>query len=114
MFYVPTHFALRDQQRSTNPPYAKQDADIKDQRVKAKKKGKGKAAAMDQEFEKERRWLIATLHKEAVEKEGAATSATVPAHTDMMAVDDDDDNEEGGIECGCCFTEYPFVGVIFV
>ena len=40
MLYAPTYFALRDQQRSPDRHYVVQDADTKNQRVKAKKKGK--------------------------------------------------------------------------
>lgn len=105
MLYAPTYFFLREEQRSNNPPYVKQDADAKQRRVNAKKKGKRKAAASDEEFAKERQWLLAKLQREAVEKgEKAAAAGTETLSGEAYA-----EEEEGGIECGCCFTEYPFV-----
>ncbi len=53
-------------------------------------KGKGRAK-VDPEFEREKAWLSRQDEKE----EAVVTEEEVP--------------EGEGIECGCCFSEYPFV-----
>lgn len=111
MLYAPTFLFLREEQKSANPPYVKQDADAKQRRLSAKKKGKRKAAGSDEEFAKERQWLLAKLQREAVEKGGKTAAAAVVA--DTSGGEAEAEEEEGGIECGCCFTEYPFVRSVF-
>lgn len=112
MFYAPTYFALLDQQLSSNPPYVKEDADARRKRANAKKKGKRKAAAMDEGFEKERKWLVAKLQKETVDWGGKPADVQAGAGEHELEGCCDEEEEEGTIECGCCFTEYPFVCVV--
>ncbi|KAI0632604.1 hypothetical protein C8Q77DRAFT_1118443 [Trametes polyzona] len=88
MLYAPTYLALRDQ-RSLNPPPYKAIS-------RPRPKGKGKGVQLhDAVFVRERRWLM-----EKLEEEEAKKAAEVAEELKLQ--------EEGGIECGCCFTEYPF------
>ena len=66
-------------------------------RLKAKSKGK-KVARQDPEFDRERHWLLQKLQEDA---EVAAQITVIPEDT-LTA-------EGEGIECGCCFSSYPFV-----
>ncbi|KAG9309994.1 hypothetical protein JVU11DRAFT_10028 [Chiua virens] len=60
--------------------------------------GKGKAR-QDPEFDKEREWMLLRIAELAGERDAAlATSVNEQEYEDNGA----------GIECGCCFSEYPF------
>lgn len=82
--YAPTSLSLHAQRRATAS-----GSDGTARSSGRKRKGKGKARH-DPEFEKERAWLIRKLH------EGAALHGV-------------EEGEGEGLECGCCFSAYPFV-----
>ncbi|KAI0776546.1 hypothetical protein BD413DRAFT_469028 [Trametes elegans] len=88
LLYAPTYFALREQQTLNPLPYRP----ITRPRVAGKGKG---VQHRDDELENEIRWVLDKLEEEATKK--AAELA------EELRVE-----EEGGIECGCCFCEYPF------
>lgn len=65
------------------------------------RKGKGKERELqDDEFDREREWLTRKLQEDVVK--GDADVA------DQLNEEQYEETGEG-IECGCCFTEYPFV-----
>jgi TRIAD3 protein (E3 ubiquitin-protein ligase RNF216) len=64
-------------------------------------KGKGKALH-DPEFEKEREWLLSQRE----DSEGDQDLAVVVEEEEYVDCGD-------GIECGCCFSTYPFVSDFF-
>lgn len=63
--------------------------------------GKGKAK-QDPEFDKEREWLLLKL-------QGDATANDVQVAEEMNEQEYEECGD--GIECGCCFSTYPFVGL---
>ncbi|KAI0691586.1 hypothetical protein C8Q76DRAFT_634530 [Earliella scabrosa] len=86
--YAPTYLALQEQQASHAPPYKKM--------ARGRTKGKGKRVQRhDPELEKEMQWI-----QEKREEEDAKRAAEIAEELRVQ--------EEGGIECGCCFSEYPF------
>ncbi|THH12108.1 hypothetical protein EW146_g7819 [Bondarzewia mesenterica] len=119
--YAPTHLCLLKERQSGSGklPYVPQDPAARTRRVNAKKKGKRKAALHDAEFAQERIWLLTKLARDALEivkgpadVENAQAPAEVenaqaPAEASTSAQVFEDDVADG-IECGCCFTEYPF------
>src|SRR6267154_1148593 len=88
-FYAPTHLLLA--QHRDPLPYLRKS-------VPSRVSGKGKAKH-DVEFEAERRWLLQKLD--------------APVSTDGARPEESNDDAceecEDGIECGCCFSSYPFV-----
>ena len=92
--YAPTYLALQEQQASHAPPYKKM--------ARARTKGKGKRVQKhDPELEKELQWI-----QEKQEEEDAKRAAEIAEELRVQ--------EEGGIECGCCFSEYPFVRTLLI
>jgi TRIAD3 protein (E3 ubiquitin-protein ligase RNF216) len=101
--YAPTYFSLQDQARQHQQleqqnqvviyPYTRRAIPFRPSR-----KGKGRAIH-DAEFEQERAWLLEELTK------------------DVLAVAENANEEYedcgDGIECGCCFSAYPFVSPPF-
>ncbi|KAI8992736.1 hypothetical protein BD414DRAFT_482028 [Trametes punicea] len=86
--YAPTFLALREHQALSPLPYKPI--------TRPRPKGKGKAVAQhDEELEREIQWV-----REKVAEEEAKKAAEVAEELRLQ--------EEGGIECGCCFCEYPF------
>lgn len=84
-FYAPTYLHIvREQKRGAKLDY------IPKKMLTRPAKGKGRAKA-DPEFEREKAWLSRQDEKE----KAVVTEEEVP--------------EGEGIECGCCFSEYPFV-----
>ncbi|KAH9942854.1 hypothetical protein B0H21DRAFT_511019 [Amylocystis lapponica] len=83
--YAPTHLFLREEAKHPELPYKRKHAG-------RSAKGKG-VARTDEELEKEKAWLALRLQ----DAEGSAGPAPTEEHED-----------EGEIECGCCFTSYPF------
>jgi TRIAD3 protein (E3 ubiquitin-protein ligase RNF216) len=71
--------------------------------VPSRPKGKEKAL-QDAQFEAERQWLI--LYIQA----GAATAAAEKADLAQQEHQNDSDS----IECGCCFSAYPFVSLSII
>ncbi|RDX42329.1 hypothetical protein OH76DRAFT_1363022 [Lentinus brumalis] len=88
LLYAPTYLALLEQQRSNAPPYRAM--------ARPRHKGKGKRVQKhEDELEKEMQWI-----REKLDEEEAKRAAKVEEELRL--------EEEGGIECGCCFSEYPF------
>ncbi|KAF9651340.1 hypothetical protein BDM02DRAFT_857152 [Thelephora ganbajun] len=108
--YAPTHIQLTAESESDVAPFTMKA-------VKTKvSMGKGKEREMqDEDFEKERTWLL--LKDVPVTQEVSDTDEFVqnqaqggkgtPA-TDMNVLLE----EEGGLECGCCFSPAPFHNMI--
>ena len=90
-FYAPTHLLLVEEEARDPPPYIRKS-------VPSRVSGKIRAR-VDIEFETERQWIL---------QQQGARIATSDAHLEA-ANDDSDDECEDGIECGCCFSSYPFV-----
>lgn len=93
--YAITFFSLEEDQAATPRPYRQNNHP----RTEAQNKGKG-VARSDPEFDKERAWLVRKLQERKVAKD-----SEVAARLNEKEYEDAGD----GIECGCCFTDYPFV-----
>ncbi|KAG8216970.1 hypothetical protein J3R82DRAFT_7275 [Butyriboletus roseoflavus] len=89
-FYAPTYLLLTEELKKETIPF----------KLKSTNSvvGKGKTRE-DPEFDKEREWVLLKVAELATEKD-AALAASVN-HKEY------EDNGEG-IECGCCFSGYPF------
>ncbi|KAH9900729.1 hypothetical protein C8Q73DRAFT_786155 [Cubamyces lactineus] len=86
--YAPAYMRLREQQALKSPPYKRMS--------RPRPVGKGKGVAQhDEELYKEIQWV-----REKISEEEAKKAAEVAEELRLQ--------EEGGIECGCCFCEYPF------
>lgn len=90
-FYAPAYFALRQQMNMLSKPF-------KLKATPTRLIGKGKRH--DQEFERERAWLVQKL-------------ASDGSHPGVLGSIFEDEECEDGIECGCCFSVYAFVCVCF-
>ena len=68
-------------------------------------KGKEKALSHnDEEFEEERAWVVAKAQEDAEHADAALAEK----------LNEQEYEESGdGIECGCCFSTYPFVRTAF-
>ncbi|KAF8532182.1 hypothetical protein JB92DRAFT_2845293 [Gautieria morchelliformis] len=88
--YAPTHLFLAEEENSGHLPYTKKTFPS---RVTGKR-----PEWHDPEFDKERAWLV-----EYLAQQGQAT-----AEPDATADSGDDEECEDGIECGCCFSKFPF------
>ncbi|TBU39099.1 hypothetical protein BD309DRAFT_873009 [Dichomitus squalens] len=88
MLYAPTYLELLAQQRRVPLPYKPM--------MRPRNKGKGKRVQKhDDELDLEMQWV-----RERLEEEEARRVAEAEEEARLK--------EEGGIECGCCFCEYPF------
>ncbi|KAJ6547672.1 hypothetical protein B0H19DRAFT_1212188 [Mycena capillaripes] len=89
--YAPTYIFLEEQKRLGGAlPYTLKT-------IPSRPPAKGKHKALnDLEFEKERDWILSRADEDSKEKD------QVP-----VAVEEPGDCEDG-IECGCCFSNYPF------
>ncbi|KIJ59963.1 hypothetical protein HYDPIDRAFT_139939 [Hydnomerulius pinastri MD-312] len=90
-FYAPTYILLSDELKQTPQPF----------RLKSTNSvvsGKGKAKH-DPEFDKEREWVLLKAQEIAVGKDASLA--------EELGEQEYEDNGEG-IECGCCFSSYPF------
>lgn len=95
-FYAPTYLLLTEELKKQPLPFKLKTINSV--------VGKGKARE-DPEFDKEREWVLLKVVELATEQDVAlATSVNEKEY---------EDNGEG-IECGCCFSEYPFVCVQFL
>ena len=101
--YAPTYLYLQKERRGAKLPYVPEPHKKSKRRVSAKKKGKRKAALHDAEFLRERQWLLAKLAQDAANV-GKKPTVEVEGTSAQEIIEEMD-----GIECGCCFTEYPFV-----
>lgn len=97
--YAPTHLSLRklnkQQDQAARLPYI---ARMTPFRPSAKGK---KRDLQDDELTVERAWLLAEITKQDSETEAPG----------QPKLDEDEDCEDG-IECGCCFSSYPFVCLV--
>ncbi|KAH9837572.1 uncharacterized protein C8Q71DRAFT_753273 [Rhodofomes roseus] len=92
--YAPTYLRLHDEVNSPNPPFR-----LKSSAVKRQPKGKMKP---QEELEEEVAFI---KNKFAADPSSAAApEATSSAAAASVEVDP----EDGGIECGCCFSSYAF------
>ncbi|KAJ3908568.1 hypothetical protein F5879DRAFT_316503 [Lentinula edodes] len=92
--YAPAHLYLREEQQR-GPPFA-----YVPKKTLYKPSSKGKHRALeDAEFEQERTWLLEKLKGDDVKMDGA-----VAERVNQQEYEECGD----GIECGCCFTTYPF------
>jgi E3 ubiquitin-protein ligase RNF216 len=91
--YAPTYLHLSAEKISGQHSYK-----IKSTPYKINGKGKG-IQLRDDQFEEERAWLLRKL------KDEAEDDAKIAEQLDEKEYEDSGD----GIECGCCFTAYPFV-----
>ncbi len=89
-FYAPTHFHLLEEQAKPSGRY----------KIKGtKSKVPAKTKVVDPLFLSERDWVEQKLVEDAVRR-------------DQEAAESIDEAENGGIDCGCCFTTHPFVRFI--
>ena len=87
--YAPTFLELRAQQQRVPLPYKPV--------ARSRSKSKGKRVQQhNDELDREMRWV-----KERLDEEEAKRIAEAEEEKQLQ--------EEGGIECGCCFCVYPFV-----
>ncbi|KAG1852496.1 hypothetical protein F4604DRAFT_1805515 [Suillus subluteus] len=89
-FYAPIHLFLAENRDP--PPYVPKS-------VPSRVSGKGRERH-DPEFEAERQWLL--------QRQSAPVSADAQLLPDRKNDDDTCEECEDGIECGCCFSLYPF------
>lgn len=93
--YVPAHLYLREEQQR-GPPFT-----YVPKKTLYKPSSKGKHRALeDAEFDQERAWLLEKLRGDDVKMDGA-----VAERVNQQEYEECGD----GIECGCCFTTFPFV-----
>jgi len=108
-FYAPTHIQLTAEAESDVPPFTLKT--IKTNVFTGKGKGKGKEV-QDEDFEEERAWLLlkdvpvtqaVPVADEFLQNRapGDAGTSTRDPHAQP--------EEDGGLECGCCFSPAPFV-----
>ena len=93
---MPTYFALQVEREAGKLSY-KPNATLRNN-----EKGKGKCIVgkSDQAFEAERAWLVAKLAEDVVKMDAELAEK----------LNEQEYEETGnGIECGCCFSTYPFV-----
>ncbi|GLB44121.1 putative in Between Ring fingers [Lyophyllum shimeji] len=104
--YAPTHLYLLEQEKTqqerrdagerVNLPYNKRVTPFRP-------KGKGAASVQDEDFEAERKWLVAEL----------TGTNTADADAGVEDANDASDGEcEDGIECGCCFSKFRFDKIV--
>ncbi|KAJ3937045.1 MAG: hypothetical protein NXY57DRAFT_982937 [Lentinula lateritia] len=92
--YVPAHLYLREEQQR-GPPFT-----YVPKKTLYKPSSKGKHRALeDAEFDQERAWLLEKLRGDDVKMDGA-----VAERVNQQEYEECGD----GIECGCCFTTFPF------
>ncbi|KAH9922385.1 uncharacterized protein B0H18DRAFT_1018159 [Fomitopsis serialis] len=95
--YAPTYIYLHEEANSPNPPYRPKSAS-------SKRQPKGKLKPHE-ELEKEIAWVELKFMAEPGNAAGEAASAPAAA---VVAAPAELEPEDGGIECGCCFTNYAF------
>lgn len=100
-FYAPTFFFLRQKDKQLRQPHEAVKHPYTSRSTPFQPSKKGKHRAMhDAEFEQERAWLIRELAKDDQE---------IAEKVNEQEYEDSGD----GIECGCCFSTYPFVSFPF-
>ncbi|KAG6377314.1 hypothetical protein JVT61DRAFT_15103 [Boletus reticuloceps] len=91
-FYAPTYLLLADELKKEPLPFKFKSTNS------VVGKGKGKAR-QDPEFDREREWILLKVAELATEKDAELAAAVN---------EQEYENNGQGIECGCCFSEYPF------
>lgn len=91
--YAPTYLFLDEERKSGKLPYK-----LKATALRVRDKGKG-VARHDDEFQRERDWLLSQLDEQE----------EIRIQEELGEGIEDDD----GIECGCCFSTYPFVRALY-
>ena len=104
--YTPTHIQLTAEVELDSPPFT-----LKTVKTNISM-GKGKQREIsDEDFSKERAWLLldnVQVSQEVPDAEGFLQDRT-PGDVGPPAMDPNVTFEEGGLECGCCFSPSPFV-----
>jgi TRIAD3 protein (E3 ubiquitin-protein ligase RNF216) len=104
--YAPTHIQLTTEMESDVPPFT-----VKATKTKTPM-GKGKEREMqDEDFEREKTWLLlkdVPVIQEfpvarSLQDQAPGGSGTPLGESNVLPED------EGGLECGCCFSPAPFV-----
>ncbi|KAI0070670.1 hypothetical protein K474DRAFT_1608247 [Panus rudis PR-1116 ss-1] len=96
--YAPTYFYLHAERKSGKLPYKPLTT------AQAKNRNKGKEAIRaDPDFEEEVLWVQRKLMEEAVSKDSAIADEVNQQEHEAAGA---------GIECGCCFSDYPFDNMI--
>jgi E3 ubiquitin-protein ligase RNF216 len=90
--YAPTYIFLEEERKKEPLPYTPK-------LTASRAKGKGKDH-VDADFDAERLWLLQYFQNKA--------ARTGPEPAEAVAEEDEDEGDDG-IECGCCFSTYPFV-----
>ena len=100
--YVPAHIQLTKEMESPAPPFT-----LKTTKPNVSM-GKGKQKEIkDESFEEERAWL---LLKDVKDVQEASSAGRAPGDGETSGAGSNDPiEEEGGLECGCCFSPAPFV-----
>jgi len=119
-FYAPTFFSLRNFTRQLdNDGITQEQYPYKPKKTPYRStEGKGKHRALqDGVFEREVSWVKKTV---AIEEGRLANSENLNANDIEEEEDEneesteenvsDGEDEENGIECGCCFSKFRFVG----
>ncbi|QRV85512.1 TRIAD3 [Ceratobasidium sp. AG-Ba] len=88
--YAPSYFALRADLEAGNKFITKKTTSRSES-----SRGKRKALAENKDFDMERRWLLEHLEEEAIKKAEEAELAEC-------------EKNGTGVECGCCFGDFPF------
>ncbi|RXW25103.1 hypothetical protein EST38_g771 [Candolleomyces aberdarensis] len=111
--YAPTHLFLSEEERRVEMEgegtrrYRKKSTPYRS----GKDKGKGRALN-DEAFEEEKRWLEGYLADPTADSDSNANGgeAGEQEEGEQEEEDDDEDLEDDGtfIECGCCFSKFPF------
>ncbi|TRM63521.1 hypothetical protein BD626DRAFT_494567 [Schizophyllum amplum] len=93
--YAPTYFVLADEAKSARPPYTRKQ-------VPYRTKGKT-TLRVDDDFELEREFVLRKLQEADTQKDAALAE---------QLVEQEYEDSGDGIECGCCFTAYPFYKMV--
>jgi len=99
--YAPTHIQLTEEMESNTPPPTMKACRIEVPMEKGKER-----ETQDHDFEEERAWLLLQTAP-AIDgflqdqPQGATETPLIDSYAPV--------EEEGGFECGCCFSPVPFV-----
>jgi hypothetical protein len=96
MLYAPSYLALEADSKLQRPPFSRKQNPYRP-------KGKGAAIPLDPELEKEIAWIQEKLQEDKLREDGAVAEKLNEEEYELNG---------DGIECGCCFTDYPFVNML--
>ncbi|KAL6307320.1 hypothetical protein BKA93DRAFT_727613 [Sparassis latifolia] len=91
MLYAPTYMYVFEERKSGNLPYKRKT-------IRARGKGKG-VERLDADLEKEKEWVKLKLQETVVRRD--------PEVAEKLNKQESEEAGDG-IECGCCFSSYPF------